>query len=126
MSISATTTNTQNHHFFQIGLFATVLFGLLIILSLSNDAPNNLRLNHPEPSRTRERHRNDAMPKLLRQILVFGLLTLDIALLRGDIELIHVRRDIRRLLIRRPPGHIRHHGIIGSARERRVRAIGGR
>lgn len=64
MSISATTTNTQNHHFFQIGLFATVLFGLLIILSLSNDAPNNLRLNHPEPSRTRERHRNDAMPKL--------------------------------------------------------------
>ena len=70
------------------------------------------------------RHRNDAMPKLLRQILVFGLLTLDITLLRGNVELIHVRNHVRGLLIRRPTRHIRHRGIVVRARERHVSIIG--
>lgn len=38
------------------------------------------------------------MPKLLRQILVFGLLTLDITLLCGDIELFQVLGDVRGLV----------------------------
>ena len=47
----------------------------------------------------------------LRQILVFGLLTLDITLLCGNVEMVHVRNHVRGLLVGSPPRHVWHAGF---------------
>lgn len=61
----------------------------------------------------------------LRQILVLDLLTFRVTSLRSQIEEIRMLSDIRRLLIRRPPGHIRRTVVVRHAGKRNCCVIGG-